>query len=72
MVEKRTATCWNIVLELLYSGTQSTKSLWDSGSWIDTPLQNVVIYCIGQMSGWIQVRRSHKAVMGRRVVLGGV
>ena len=35
MSEKRTATYWHIVRELLYSGTQSTHSPWDSGSWID-------------------------------------
>ena len=58
--------------ELIYSGTQLIKSLWDSGSRIYTPLQNVVNYCIGQLSGCVQVGRAHKAVMGRRVVLGEV
>ena len=72
MVEKRTATYWHLMSELLYSGTQSTKSLWESGSRIDTPSQNVGNYCIGQLSGWVQVGRAHKAVMDRRVVLGEV
>ena len=36
------------------------------------PLQNVGNYCIGQLSGWVQVVRLHKAVMSRRVVLGEV
>ena len=49
MAKKRTATYWNIVCELLYSGTQSTKSPWESGSRIDTPSKNVGNYCIGQM-----------------------
>ena len=35
MVEKRTATYWHLVRELLYSVTQSTKSPWDSGSRVD-------------------------------------
>ena len=43
MSEKRTATYWHLVPELLYSGTQSTQSLWDSGIRIDTPSQNVGI-----------------------------
>ena len=72
MVEKRTASYWHLVRELLYSWTQWTKSPWDSGSWIDTPSQNVGNYCIGQLSGWVQVGRAHKALMGRRVVLGEV
>ena len=63
---------WHLVRELLYSGTHSTKSPWDSGSRIDTPLQNVGNYCIGQLSGWVKVGRENKAVMGRRVVLGEV
>ena len=70
MVKKRAATYWNLVRELLYSGTQSTKSPWDSGSRIDTPSKNVGNYCIGQLSGWVQVGRAHKAVMVRLVVLG--
>ena len=57
-----------------YSGSQieSTPSPWDSGSRIDTPLQNVENYCIGQLSSWVQVGRSHDTVMGRRVVLGEI
>ena len=51
---------------------KSTQSPWDLGSRIDTPSQNVGNYCIGQLSGWVQVGRAHKAVMGRRVVLGEV
>ena len=35
MVEKRTATYWHLVRELLYSGTQSTQSPWYSVSQID-------------------------------------
>ena len=42
------------------------------GIQIDTPSQNVVNYCIGQLSGWVQVGRAHKAVMGRLLVLGEV
>ena len=48
---------------------ESTPSPWDSGSQIDTPSQNVGNYCIGQLSSWVQVGRSHDTVMGRRVVL---
>ena len=55
---------------LPYSVIDSTQSPWDSGSWIDTPSQNVGSCFIGQLSGWVQVCRAHKAVMGRRVVLG--
>ena len=29
-------------------------------------------YCIGQLSSWVQVGRSHSKVMGRRVVLGEI
>ena len=54
------------------SRIESTPSLWDSGSRIDTPLQNVGNYCIGQLSSWVQVGRSHDTVMGRRVVLGEI
>ena len=54
------------------SRIESTPSLWDSGSRIDTPSQNVVNYCIGQLSSWVQVGRSHDTVMGRRVVLGEI
>ena len=68
MVKKRTATYWHLVPELLYSGTHPTKSPWDFGSRIDTPLQDVGNYYIGQLSGWVQVGRAHEAVMGRRVV----
>ena len=54
------------------SRIESTPSPWDSGSRIDTPSQNVRNYCIGQMSSWVQVGRSHDTVMGRRVVLGEI
>ena len=56
------------------SGSQieSTPSPWDSGSRIDTPSQNVRNYCIGQLSSWVKVGRSHDTVMGRRVVLGKI
>ena len=69
----------------LYSVIESTPSPWDSGSWIeltpiqwnsgswiDTPSQNVGNYCIGQLSSWVQLGRSHDMVMGRRVVLGEI
>ena len=56
----------------LYSVIDSTPSPWDSGSRIDTPSQNVGNYCIGQLSSWVQVGRSHDTVMGRRVVLGEI
>ena len=49
-----------------------TPSLWDSGSRIDTPSQNVVNCCIGQLSSWVQVGMLHDTVMGRRVVLGEI
>ena len=65
-------TYWHFVRALLYSVIESTRSLWDSGSWIDTPFQNVGNYCIGQLGSWVQVGRSHNKVMGRRVVLGEV
>ena len=35
MTKKSTATYWHLVRELLYSGTQSTQSPWDSVSQID-------------------------------------
>ena len=54
----------------LYSVIESTPSLWDSGSQIDTPLQNVGNYCIVQLRSWLQVGRSHNTVMGRGVVIG--
>ena len=54
------------------SRIESTLSPWDSGSWIDTPSQNVGNCCIGQLSSWVQVCRSHDTVMGRRVVLGEI
>ena len=72
MIKKRTATYCNLGCELLYYGTQSTKSPWDSGSRIDKPLQNVGNYCVGKLSSWVQEGRVHKAVMGRIVVLGEV
>ena len=69
----------------LYSVIESTPSPSDSGSWIestpipsdsanriDTPSQNVGNYCIGQLSSWVQVGRSHDTMMGRRVVLGEI
>ena len=49
-----------------------TPSPWDSGSRIDTPSQNVGNYCIGQLSSWVQVGRSHDTVMGRRVLHGEI
>ena len=51
------------------SRIELTPSPWDSGSRIDTPSQNVGNYCIGQLSSWVQVGRSHETVMDRRVVL---
>ena len=56
------------------SGSQieSTPSPWDSGSRIDTPSQTVGNFCIGQLSSWVQVGRSHNTVMGRIVVLGEI
>ena len=54
------------------SRIESTLSPWDFGSRIDTPLQNLGNYCIGQLSSWVQVGRSHDTVMGRRVVLGEI
>ena len=72
MAKKRTAKHWHIMHELLYSMTQSTQNPQDLGSRIDTPLQNVGNDCIGQLSGWVQVGRAHKVMMGRIVVLDGV
>ena len=69
MAKKRAAAYWHLVRELPYYGTQSTQSTQESGSWIDTPLQNVGNYCIGQLSGWVQVGSAHTAAMGMRVVL---
>ena len=57
-------------MRYLYSVIESTPSLWDSGSRIDTNSQNVGNYCIDKLSSWVQVGRSHNMVMGRRVVLG--
>ena len=54
------------------SRIESTSSPWDSGIRIDTPTQNVGNYCIGKLSSWVQVGRSHDTVMGRRVVLGDI
>ena len=51
---------------------ESNQIPWDSGSGIYTPSQNVGNYCIGQLISWVQVGRSHNAVMGRRVVLGEI
>ena len=48
MVEKRMATYWHIVRELLYYGTQSTKSPWYSGSWIDTYLERTTMGTIAK------------------------
>ena len=56
----------------LYSVIELTPSPWDSGSQIDTPLQNVGNYCIGQQSTWVQVGRSHNMVTGRGVLLGEI
>ena len=46
--------------------------MWDSGSRIDTPSQNVGNYCIDQLNSWVQVARLHNTVMGRRVMLGEI
>ena len=54
------------------SRIELTPSPWDSGSRIDTPLKNVGNYCIGQLSSWVQLGRSHDTVMGRRVGLGKI
>ena len=62
-------TYLHLVRGLPYSVIESTRSPWDLGSRIDTPLQNVVNYCIGQLSSCLQVGRSHNKVMGSRVVL---
>ena len=70
MAEKKAAKYWHLVREWLYSGTQLTHILRALGSRIDTPSHNVGNYCISQLSGWVKVGRAHKAVMGRRVVLG--
>ena len=69
MPKNRTAHHWHLVRELLHSGTQLTQSLRDSGSWIDTPSQNVDNYCIVQLSVWVQSVRAHQDVMGRILVL---
>ena len=53
MAKNRMATYWQLVREVLYSETHSTKSPWDSGGRIDTPSQNVGNYCIFQLSGWV-------------------
>ena len=63
---------WHFVRALPYSLIKLTQSPWYSGSRIDTPSQNVGNYCIGQLSSWVQVGRSHNTVMGRRVVFGEV
>ena len=70
MAKNSTAQHWHIVRELLHSGNLSTQSPWDLGSRIDKPSQNVENYCIGKLSGWVQVGRAHQAVMCRRLVLG--
>ena len=54
------------------SRIDSSPSPWDSRSRIDTPFQNVGNYCIGQLSSWVQVGRSHDTVMDRIVVLGEI
>ena len=54
------------------SWIELTPSPWDSGGRIDTPLQNVENYRIGQLSSWVQVGRSHDMVMGRRAVFGEI
>ena len=54
------------------SRIELTPSPWDSGRRIDTPSHNVVNCCIGQLSSWVQVGRSHDTVMGRRVGLGEI
>ena len=78
MAVNKTTTYWHFVHVLAflralpYSVIESTQSLWDLGSRIDTPLQNVGNYCIGQLSSWVQLGRSHNRVMGRRVVLGEI
>ena len=60
------------MIALPYSVFESTQIPWESGSRIDTPSQNVVNYCIGQLTSWVQVGRSHNTVMVRRVVLGEI
>ena len=65
-------TYWHFLRALPYSVIESTQSPWDSGSPIYTPSHNVGNYCIGQLSSWLQVGRSHNTVMGRRVVLGEI
>ena len=65
-------TYWHFVRALLYSVINLTQSLWDSGSRIETLLQNFGNYCIGQLSSWVQVGRWHNTVMGRIVVIGEV
>ena len=61
-----------LCVSYLYSVIESTPSPWDSGGRIDTPLQNVENYRIGQLSSWVQVGRSHDMVMGRRAVFGEI
>ena len=65
-------TYWHFVCSLPYSVIESTQSLWESRSRIDTPSKNVGNYCIGQLGSWVQVGRSHNTVMRRRVVLGEI
>ena len=72
MAVNKTTTYWHFVRALPYSVIESTQSLWDSGSRIDTPSQNVGNYCIGQLSSWVQVGRSHNTVMDRKLLLGEV
>ena len=62
-------TYWHFVRVLPYSVIELSQNLWDSGSQIDTPSQNVGNYCIDQLSSWVQAGRSHNTVMVRRVVL---
>ena len=78
MAVSKTTTYWHFVHVLAflralpYSVIELTQILWELGSRIDTPLQNVGNYCIGQLSSWVQLGRSHNRVMGRRVVLGEI
>ena len=50
MAEKRTATYWHIMCELLYSGDKSTQSPWNSGSQIDTSVDIELEYFMGEIT----------------------
>ena len=72
MAEKRTSQNWHLMRELLHSGTQSTQSLRDSGSQIDTPSHNVENCTDTQIPRQSKVGRDNNVMTGRQVVLGGV